>query len=159
MTVRSLTLPLTVFGTILFTATMLIIQGAIYIANLPDSRAGLNWTILLIMVPTVVTGIVSGLTAALGAYIGRRMSSRTADAPTGRKKSIAGAGLGGALGSTVFLIYLSLLYQNGPGPWILVLGFIVVFGVYAGFTALWTGRKTLASPAEPGPAVRGSARD
>lgn len=158
MIMRGLTLPLTAFGTILFTAIMLIVQGAIYIANLPDSRAGLNWTIMLIMVPTLVTGIVSGLAAALGAYIGRRMSASTAGASADRKMSIAGAGLGGALGSTVFLLYLSWLYQNGPGPWILVLGFIAVFGAYAGFTALWTGRKARGART-PRPAARRSVSD
>lgn len=143
MTLRGLTLALTLFGTALFTATMLIIQGATYLANMPNSRGSLYWIILLIMVPAVATGITSGLTAGLGAYIGTRMSTSETGAPVDRKRMSVGAGLGGALGSTLFLMYLSWSYQNGPGLLVGVLGFIVVFGAYAGFTALWSAHMSL----------------
>lgn len=138
---RGLTLALTLFGLVLFTATMLIVQGVIYLANSPDSRAGLYWLILLILIPTVINGIVSGLTAALGAHIGARGSEKAAGRSASWRRVIAGAGLGGSIGSAPFLLYLSWWYQNGPGLWILVLGYIVIFGAYAGFTALWSGRR------------------
>ena len=139
---RGLTLALTLFGTVLFTVTMLAIQGAFYIANLPMSEAGVYWLIILIMVPTVVSGIISGLTAGLGAYIGKRISRTATDGPAGREAISFGAGIGGALGSTPFLIYLSWLYQNGPGPLVGVLGFVVIFAAYTGFTFLWNARRS-----------------
>lgn len=138
---RGLTLALTLFGLVLFTATMLIVQGVIYLANSPDSRAGLYWIILLILIPAVITGIVSGLAAALGARIGARGTAKAAGGSASWRAAIAGAGLGGSVGSVPLLIYLSWWYQNGPGLWILVLGYIVIFGAYAGFTALWSGRR------------------
>lgn len=133
------TLALTVFGFVFFTAAMAAVQAVMLIPHLPDSRVSIGWVITLIMIPTVITGVVSGLTAALGAYIGRRMSTNAADGPVGWKVSV-GAGLGGALGSVPFLLYLAWWYQAGPGPWILVLGYIVIFGAFAGFTALWKRR-------------------
>lgn len=142
---RGLTLALALFGAAVFTATMLAVQGAISVANLPDSEAGLRWLIILIMVPTVVTGIISGLTAGLGAYIGQRGSTTTTGAPGGRMARSLGAGVGGAVGSAPFLIYLSWIYQNGAGLVIGVAGFIVVLGAYAGFTALWTARRSRGS--------------
>ena len=142
MTMRGLTLALTLFGAVLFTVTMLIIQVALYIANLPDSEAGLRWIVMLFMVPTVIAGVTSGLTAGLGAYIGKRISRTTTDRPAHREAMSFGAGIGGALGSTPFLVYLSWLYQNGPGPLVGVLGFVVIFAVYAGFTLLWSARRS-----------------
>jgi hypothetical protein len=149
MTVRGLILALTLFGTVLFAVAMGVIQAAFYIANLPDSEAGLRWIILLIMVPSVVTGIVSGLTAGLGAYIGKRISATTAGASAERKAMSFGAGVGGALGSTLLLIYLSWFYQDGPGPLIGVLGFMAIFGSYAGFTAVWGARRSRAGATLP----------
>ncbi|MBF4632866.1 hypothetical protein ITJ38_00440 [Agreia pratensis] len=142
MTMRGLILALTVFGTVLFTAAMLAIQASVYIANLPDSEAGLRWIIILIMVPSVITGIISGLTAGLGAYIGKRGSATTTGMPAERTRISFGAGVGGVLSGSLLLVYLSWFYQNGPGPWIGVLGFIVVFGAYAGFTAVWNARRS-----------------
>lgn len=148
-----LTLALTVFGLVFFVVTMLIIHGAPY---LTDSLGHANdqrwtnwyWLALLIVVPTVITGAASGLTSAFGAYIGKRISATTDGAPADRMKVSVGAGLGGVLGSALFLIYMSWLYQNGLGPWILVLGSTAVFGAYAGFTALWMGRRS-GSPQAP----------
>ncbi|MCC4909218.1 hypothetical protein [Microbacterium sp. cx-59] len=140
---RRLTLALTLFGVLSMTGGMLLIQAAIYVGNLPDARAGVSWTILLILIPTVITGILSGLAAAFGAYVGARMS---ADAPGPAVNNAArsvGAGMGGAVGSTVFLIYLSWFYQNGPGVFIGILGFVVIFGAYAGFAALWGAARGL----------------
>jgi hypothetical protein len=133
------TLALTVFGFVLFPAVMAAVQTAMMIPHLPDSQAGLGWITFLMMIPSVITGIISGLTAALGAYIGKRMSTNAAGGPVGWKVN-AGAGLGGALGSVPFLLYLTWWYQNGPGPWILVLGYVGIFGAYAGFAALWNRR-------------------
>lgn len=130
------TLALTVFGFVLFPSVMAAVQAVMMIPHLPDSRASIGWVIPLIMIPTVITGIVSGLTAALGAYIGRRMSTDGPVGTVGWQVSV-GAGLGGAVGSVPFLLYAAWWYQNGPGPWILVLGYIAIFGAYAGFTALW----------------------
>lgn len=148
-----LTLALTVFGLVFFVVTMLIIHGAPYVT---DSLGPANdqhwinwyWLALLIVVPTVITGAASGLTSAFGAYIGKRITATTDGAPADRMKISVGAGLGGALGSALFLIYMSWLYQNGLGPWILVLGSTAVFGAYAGFTALWMGRRS-GSPQAP----------
>lgn len=141
------TLALTVFGFVLFPSVMAAVQAVMMIPHLPDSRASIGWVITLIMIPTVITGIVSGLTAALGAYIGRRMSTNAADGSAGWKVSL-GAGLGGALGSVPFLLYVAWWYQNGPGPWILVLGYVGIFGAFAGFTALWNrrGRRGVRTP-------------
>ncbi|WP_157534254.1 hypothetical protein [Microbacterium sp. Leaf320] len=151
-----LTLALTVFGLVFFIVTMLIIHGVPYVT---DSLGPANdqhwinwyWLALLIVVPTVVTGAASGLTSAFGAYIGKRVSATTDGAPADRKKISVGAGLGGALGSALFLIYMSLLYPNGLGPWILVLGSTAVFGAYAGFTALWMGRRSRSPQAPAAP--------
>lgn len=142
-----LTLALTLFGLVFFVATMLIIHGAPYLAGSlgsADDRQWTNWywLVMLIGIPTVITGAVSGLTSALGAYIGKRISTSIDGAPADRMRTSVGAGLGGALGRALFLIYMSWLYQSGPGLWILVLGFTVVFGAYAGFTALWIGRRS-----------------
>lgn len=137
---RRLALALTLFGLVLFMVTMLIIQGAAYVVNLPNSQAGLFWIGLLIMIPTFIAGTVAGLAAALGAYIGWRTSAKAAGGSANVKAVGAGAGLGGSLGSVPFLLYLSWFYQNGAGLWILVLGYIVVFGAFAGFAALWSGR-------------------
>ncbi|MGV8882692.1 MAG: hypothetical protein ACOH19_11125 [Rhodoglobus sp.] len=144
---RGLTLALTVFGVVLFTVTMLAIQGAFSIANLPMSEASVRWLVILIMVPTAIAGVISGLTAGLGAYIGTRISRTTTDGPADRQAMSFGAGIGGALGSTPFLIYLSWLYQSGPGALIGVLGFMVIFGAYAGFALLWSARRSRSSPA------------
>lgn len=130
------TLALTVFGFVLFPAVMAAVQAVMMVPHMPNSRASIGWVITLIMIPTVITGIVSGLTAALGAYIGRRMATDGTEGAVGWQVSV-GAGLGGALGSVPFLLYVAWWYHNGPGPWILVLGYIAIFGAYAGFTTLW----------------------
>ncbi|WP_431074715.1 hypothetical protein [Microbacterium phyllosphaerae] len=136
-----LTLALTVFGLVIFTAVMTAAQAVSVLSHLPDSQASLGWTLFLMMIPTVITGIVSGLTAALGAYIGRRMKPTATSALTTRGRMVVGAGLGGAIGSVPFLLYVTWWYQNGPGPWILALGYIAIFGAYAGFVALWARRR------------------
>ena len=138
---RGLTLALTLFGLVLLTAVVGMFQVVEVIRHLPDSRASVGWIIGLIMIPTVITGIISGLTAALGAHIGTRMSTNSTGASASCKVVSADAGLGGAVGSVPFLLYLSWWYQNGPGLWILVLGYIGIFGAYAGFAALWSGRR------------------
>ncbi|MCS3442821.1 hypothetical protein [Microbacterium phyllosphaerae] len=142
-----LTLALTLFGLVFFVATILIIHGAPYLAGSLDSADDRQWTnwywlAMLIVIPTVITGAVSGLTSAFGAYIGKRVSTTTDGMAADRMKISVGAGVGGALGSALFLIYMSWRYQSGPGLWILVLGFTVVFCAYAGFTALWIGRRS-----------------
>ena len=152
-----LTLALTVFGLVFFVVTMLIIHGAPYLADSLGSANDRQWTnwywlAMLIVAPTVITGAVSGLTSAFGAYIGKRASATTEGAPADRIRISVGAGVGGALGSALFLIYMSWLYQHGLGLWILVLGSAAVFGAYAGFTALWIGRRSQ-SPQAPAPAV------
>ena len=133
-----LTLALTLFGLMLFTLAMAAFQTVEVIRHLPDSRAGVGWIIGLIMIPTVITGVVSGLTAALGAYLGKRAGQSILGPLSHRRRLAIGAGFGGAIGSILFLLYLSWIYQNGAGLWILVLGYIATFGAYAGFTALWT---------------------
>ena len=125
-----LTVSLALFGLVLFAVVMAAVQVPIYIANLPDSQAGLGWLTFLIVIPTIVAGIVSGLTAALGVYIGRRTS--TSSLPT--TNMAIGGGLGGSVGSLAYLLYLSWMYQNGLGLWILVLGYVGVFAAFAGFT-------------------------
>ncbi|WP_312169461.1 hypothetical protein [Microbacterium sp.] len=137
-------LALTVFGFVLFPSVMAAVQVVMLLPHLPDSRASIGWLVPIIMIPTVITGIVSGLTAALGAYIGRVMSTNATDGSGGWKVS-AGAGLGGALGSVPFLFYVAWWYQNGPGPWILVLGYVAIFGAYAGFAALVIRRRRLSA--------------
>lgn len=144
-----LTLALTLFGLVFFIVTMLIVHGAPYLTDLLGSANDRQWTnwywlVMLIVMPTVITGAVSGLTSALGAYIGKRVSTSIDSAPADRMRTSVGAGIGGALGSALFLIYLSWLYESGPGLWILVLGFTAAFGAYAGFTALWIGRRSWA---------------
>lgn len=141
MKLRILTLALTLFGLVTFTAVMAAAQAVSVLSHLPDSQASLGWILFLMMIPTVITGIGSGLTAALGAYIGKRTSPPGAGAPPRPGRMIVGAGLGGALGSVPFLLYVAWWYQNGPGPWILVLGYIAIFGAYAGFVALWARRQ------------------
>ena len=126
-----LTVSLALFGIVVFAVVMAAVQVPIYIANLPDSRAGLGWLTVLIVIPTIVAGIVSGLTAALGAHIGKRTS--TSPLPT--TNMAIGGGLGGSVGSLAYLLYLSWMYQNGLGLWILVLGYVGVFTAFAGFTA------------------------
>jgi len=138
---RGRTLALTLFGAAFFTVTMTIAQAVPYVIYLPNSTAGLGWILYLFMLPTVVTGILAGFTASLGAYIGRRMTTTPPDALTDRTRMSLGAGVGGAVGSSLFLIYLSWMYQGGPGLCVGVLGFMLVFGAYAGFTALWLGRR------------------
>lgn len=126
-----LTVSLALFGLVLFAVVMAAVQVPIYIANLPDSQAGLGWLTFLIVIPTIVAGIVSGLTAALGAHIGRRTSTGSHPATN----MAIGGGLGGSVGSLAYLLYLSWIYQNGLGLWILVLGYVGVFAAFAGFTA------------------------
>ena len=138
---RGLTLALTIFGLVLLTAVVGMFQVVEVIRHLPDSRASIGWIIGLIMIPAVITGIISGLTAALGAHISARMSTNSTGASASCKVVSAGAGLGGAVGSAPFLLYLSWWFQNGPGLWILVLGYIGIFVAYAGFAALWSGRR------------------
>ncbi|MGK3949167.1 hypothetical protein [Microbacterium sp. K2] len=157
-----LTLALTVFGLVFFVVTMLIIHGAPYLTDSLGSANDRQWTnwywlAMLIVAPTVITGAASGLTSAFGAYIAKRVSATTDGAPANRWKISVGAGVGGALGSALFLIYMSWLYQNGLGPWILVLGSAAVFGAYAGFTALWIGRRSRSpqAPAAPVTAADG----
>lgn len=157
-----LTLALTVFGLVFFIVTMLIIHGASFLTDSLSAANGREWTnwywlALLIVVPTVITGAASGLASAFGAYIGKRVSAAADGAPADRTKISVGAGIGGTLGSALFLIYMSWLYQNGLGPWILVLGSTAVFGAYAGFTALWIGRRSRSpqAPAAPVTAADG----
>lgn len=151
-----LTLALTVFGLVFFIVTMLIVHGMPYATDSlgpTNNQHWINWywLAMLIVVPTVITGAASGLTSAFGAYIGKRISATTDGAPADRMKVSVGAGLGGALGSALFLIYMSWLYQNGLGPWILVLGSTAVFGAYAGFTALWIDRRSRSPQAPAAP--------
>lgn len=136
-----LTVSLALFGLVLFSVVMAAVQIPIYIANLPDSRAGLGWLTFLIVIPTIVAGIVSGLTAALGAHIGKRTS--TSSLPT--TNMTIGGGLGGSVGSLAYLLYLSWMYQNGLGLWILVLGYVGVFAAFAGFTAFQMRRSARAN--------------
>lgn len=151
-----LTLALTVFGLVFFIVTMLIIHGAPYLARslgTANDRQWPNWywLALLIVAPTVITGAASGLTSAFGAHIGKHASATTDGAPADRMRISVGAGVGGALGSALFLIYMSWLYQNGLGLWILVLGSTAVFGAYAGFTALWIDRRSRSAQAPAAP--------
>lgn len=136
------TLALTVFGFVLFTVVMAAVQAVMMIRHLPDSQASVGWLIPLIMIPTVITGIVSGLTAALGAFVERFTAPSYFDASKVDRSMAVGAGIGGSLGSILLLIYLSVVYQQGAGLWILVLGYVAIFGSYAGFTAFWTRRRT-----------------
>lgn len=136
------TLALTVFGFVLFAVVMAAVQAAMMIRHLPDSQASVGWLIPLIMIPTVITGIVSGLTAALGAFVERFTAPSYFDASKVDRSMAVGAGIGGSLGSILLLIYLSVVYQQGAGLWILVLGYVAIFGSYAGFTAFWTRRRT-----------------
>lgn len=131
------TLALTVFGFVLFPSVMAAVQAMEMTLHLPDLRAPIGWIIPLLMIPTVITGVVSGLTAALGAYIGTLMFTNATGESADWKVISVGAGLGGSVGTIPFLLYLSWWYQVGAGPWILVLGWIVIFGTYAGFAALW----------------------
>lgn len=135
------TLALTFFGLGLFTTVMAATQAVAVVSHLPDSQASIGWIIWLMMIPTVVTGIISGLTAAFGAFVERFTAPSYFDAAKVNRSMAIGAGIGGSLGSILLLIYLSIVYRDGAGLWILVLGSVAIFGAFAGFTALMTRRE------------------
>lgn len=135
------TLALTLFGLGLFTTVMAVVQAVAVISYLPDSRASIGWIIWLMMIPTVVTGIISGLTAALGAFVERFTAPSYFGTSKVDRSMAIGAGIGGSLGSILLLIYLSIVYRDGAGLWILVLGSVAIFGAFASFTALVTRRE------------------
>lgn len=130
------TLTLALFGLGLFTTVMAATQAVAVVSHLPDSQASIGWILWLVMIPTVVTGIISGLTAALGAFVERFTAPTYFDAAKADRGMAIGAGIGGSAGSLLLLIYLSVVYQDGAGLWILVLGSVAIFGAFAGFTAL-----------------------
>ena len=139
---RGSTLAFTLLGVALFTVPMFVVQGAVFIAGRPDSAAGASWVVLLLLIPALVAGIFAGLSAALGAVLGTRVSR--AESPSGQRAGRAvqsiGAGLGGVCGSAPFLVYLAWWYQNGPGALIAILGILIVFAGFFGFTAIWCAR-------------------
>ncbi|MEV8249636.1 hypothetical protein AB0O87_01765 [Microbacterium sp. NPDC076768] len=124
--VAFLNIPVLVFGWV----EILVAETA------PNSSTA--WLPLLMVAPTFVGSIVAGLLAALGARIGSRVSrsAGTLKQHAGWRAPSVGAGVGAAVGSTLFLMYWSLLFHDGPRFQLLLFEALIVFTGFAVFTAL-----------------------